>query len=326
MEAAAVHIPVLQAEALKYLEPREGGVYVDCTIGLGGHARAVLERIGQSGLLIGIDRDPAALEVAWKELAAYRERLVLIRDNFVNIRRILERFGIGAVDGFLFDLGVSSLQLDTPERGFSYWSDAPLDMRMDPRQPITAYHLVNGLTEDELERIIREYGEERWSRRIAQFIVRERSRQPIETTGQLVEVIKSAIPAAARRTGGHPARRTFQALRIAVNNELGGLADAIRDAVSLLRAGGRICVISFHSLEDRVVKQTFKELSRGCVCPPDLPECRCGHKPQIKVLTAKPVVPTAAEVEANPRARSARLRAAERLGASLKVLRGGREE
>lgn len=326
MEAAAVHIPVLQAETLKYLEPREGGVYVDCTIGLGGHARAVLERIGPAGLLIGIDRDPAALEIAWRELAAYRERLVLIRDNFQNLRRILERFSIGAVDGFLFDLGVSSLQLDTPERGFSYWNDAPLDMRMDPRQPITAYHLVNGLTEDELERIIREFGEERWSRRIAQFIVRERARQPIETTGQLVDVIKSAIPAAARRSGGHPARRTFQALRIAVNNELSGLADAIKDAVSLLRAGGRICVISFHSLEDRVVKQTFKELSRGCVCPPDMPACRCGHKPQIKVLTTKPVVPTANEVEANPRARSARLRAAERLGASLKVLRGGREE
>ncbi len=326
MEVAAVHVPVLQAETIQYLDPREGGVYVDCTIGLGGHSRAILERVGSGGLVIGIDRDPAALEIAWKELGAYRERLVLFRDNFNNIRRILERFGIGAVDGFLFDLGVSSLQLDTPERGFSYWNSSPLDMRMDPNQSTSAYHLVNGLTEDELEKIIREYGEERWARRIAQFIVRERVTNRIETTGQLVEVIKSAIPAAARRTGGHPARRTFQALRIAVNNELGSLSDAIKDAVALTRAGGRICVISFHSLEDRVVKNTFKELAQGCTCPPDIPVCCCSNKPLVRILTAKPVTPTDGELAVNPRARSAKLRVVERLGANLKVLRGGKEE
>lgn len=326
MEAAPLHIPVLQREVLEYLNPRPGGVYVDCTVGAGGHARAVLERIGPAGLLVGIDRDPAALQVAWDRLAAYRGQLVLIQENFAQIHDVLQRLGIPAADGFVFDLGVSSLQLDTDERGFSYWRDAPLDMRMDPRGTTTAYHLVNGLTESELARVISEYSEERWARRIAQFIVRERELRRIETTGQLVEVIKAAIPAAARRQGGHPARRTFQALRIAVNDELGALNRALEEAVGRTRPGGRICVISFHSLEDRAVKHAFRSLARGCTCPLEAPACRCGARPLVKVITSRPITPADGEVAINPRARSARLRVAERLGAELRVIRGGRVE
>lgn len=326
MEAAPRHVPVLQREMLEYLNPRPGGVYVDCTVGAGGHARAVLERIGPAGLLVGIDRDPVALHSAWERLAMYREQLVLIRENFAHVRDVLERLGIPAADGFLFDLGVSSMQLDTDERGFSYWRDAPLDMRMDPRGTTSAYHLVNGLTEPELARLIQEYGEERWARRIAQFIVREREQRRIETTGQLVEVIKAAIPAAARRQGGHPARRTFQALRIAVNDEMGALDRALGEAVDLIRPGGRICVISFHSLEDRAVKNAFRRTERGCTCPPGAPACRCGARALVKVITSRPITPAAGEVAANPRARSARLRVAERLGAELRVIRGGRFE
>lgn len=326
MQAAPMHVPVLLGETIHYLSPRPGGIYVDCTVGTGGHARAILERVGPSGLVIGIDRDPVALDKAWDNLAAYREQLVLIHDNFANLARVLARLGVPAADGFIFDLGVSSLQLDTGERGFSYWQDAPLDMRMNTDQATTAYHLVNGLTEGELARIIQEYGEERWARRIAQFIVSEREKARIERTGQLVEIIKAAIPAAARRGGGHPARRTFQALRIAVNDELGSIEKGLVDAVSLLRAGGRVCAITFHSLEDRIVKSTFRNLARGCVCPPDLPECGCHEKAKVQILTPKAVTPRPGELSANPRSRSAKLRVAEKLGADLKVLKGGKGE
>ncbi len=326
MQVAPVHIPVLLAETIRYLNPRPGGVYIDCTVGAGGHARALLERIGPDGMLVGLDRDSAALEAARETLAPFGKQARLVRSNFTGLRQALDALGIQAVDGVLFDLGVSSMQMDSEERGFSYWKDAPLDMRMDRTQTTTAYHLVNGLNEDELARVIGEYGEERWARRIAQFIVRERERRRIETTGQLVEIIKAAIPAAARREGPHPARRTFQALRIAVNDELGALERALGDAVEILRPGGRLCVISFHSLEDRIVKQTFRSLAKGCVCPPELPVCRCGRQPVVRVLTPKPVLPGAAEVATNPRARSARLRAVERLAGHLRVLRGGRDE
>lgn len=326
MEAARLHVPVMLREVIQYLGPRPGGVYVDATVGAGGHARAVLEQIGPAGLLIGLDRDPDALQAAWEQLAAYREQLVLIQENFVRAGLVLDRLGIPAVDGFLFDLGVSSPQLDRAERGFSYWQDAPLDMRMDPRQPTSAYHLVNGLTEDELARILFAYGQERWARRIASVIVRERQRRPIETTGHLADLVKAAIPAAARRRGPHPARRTFQALRIAVNDELGAVQKAVEVAVSRTRAGGRICFLSYHSLEDRVVKEGFRRLAGACSCPPGLPVCRCGAKAVVRVLTPRPVLPGEGEVAANPRARSARLRAAERLGAGLRVIAGGRSE
>lgn len=326
MQAVPSHVPVLLNETIDLLAPHPGGVYVDCTVGAGGHARAILERVGPNGMVVGIDRDPQAIEAARRNLAVYGDQLILVRDNFANLRHILSRLAIEAADGFVFDLGVSSIQLEDEQRGFSYWKDGPLDMRMDPSQTTTAYHLVNGLTEDELARVIAEYGEERWARRIAQFIVRHRERERIETTGQLVEIIKAAVPAAARREGGHPARRTFQALRIAVNDELGSLERSLEDAVDLTKPGGRVCAISFHSLEDRIVKNVFRRLARGCECPPDAPTCRCGKAPVVRVLTPKPVTPGAGEVAANPRARSARLRAAERLGTGLRVLRGGRGE
>ncbi len=326
MEAAPLHVPVMLREVIAYLRPKPGGIYVDATVGAGGHARAILEQIGPAGLLIGLDRDPEALQAAWEALAPYREQLLLIRENFVRAGQVLDRLGIPAVDGFLFDLGVSSPQLDRPERGFSYWHDAPLDMRMDPRQPVSAYHLVNGLSEEELAHVLFAYGQERWAQRIARCIVRERERRPIETTGQLAAIVKAAIPAAARRSGPHPARRTFQALRIAVNDELGAVQKAVEMAVARTRAGGRICFLSFHSLEDRAVKEGFRRLAGTCTCPPGLPACACGVKAAIRVLTPRPVLPGKGEVAANPRARSARLRAAERLGVELRVITGGRSE
>ncbi len=326
METAPVHVPVLLRETLALLDPQPGGVYVDCTVGLGGHAAAILEHMEGRGLLLGIDRDALALAEAGAALAPFRPQVILVRSDFGRLREILERLALTAVDGILFDLGVSSLQLEAPGRGFSYWRDEPLDMRMDLTQPVSARHLVNGLTEAELAGLIREYGEERWAARIARFIVEARRRQPIETTGQLVEIVKEAVPAPARRTGGHPARRTFQALRIAVNRELELLEAALAQAVEALRPGGRVAVISFHSLEDRLVKQTFRRLAAACVCPPEAPTCTCRATPLVRVLTPQPVVPQPEEVGVNPRARSARLRAAERLRPDLRVLRGGRGE
>ncbi len=312
------HTPVLLDEVLEYLQPRPGGVFVDATVGGGGHARAILEALAPGGHLVALDRDPEALDAARGILLPLATglgvRLDFVHSNYAALDARLDELGLGLVDGVLFDLGVSSHQLDTPERGFSYRADAPLDMRMDPTQGTTAYHLVNGLSEDELTDLIRRFGEERWARRIANFIVCHRQeRGLIETTGELVEIIKAAVPRTARRDGPHPARRTFQALRIGVNNELGSLEAALRAACFRLRAGGRVVVLSFHSLEDRTAKTVFRELARGCTCPPEWPVCRCGKQPEIHPLVGRPLQATAGELEANPRSRSAKLRAAERV-------------
>ncbi|HEY8416932.1 MAG TPA: 16S rRNA (cytosine(1402)-N(4))-methyltransferase RsmH [Limnochordales bacterium] len=314
------HVPVMVQEVVELLQLAPGHLVVDCTVGGGGHARALLARILPGGRLIGIDQDPRTLETARNNLASFGDAVTLVHGNFRDLAAILARLGVSRVNGVLFDLGVSSFQLDEAERGFTYRADAPLDMRMDPQQPLTAAELVNTRPAQELARIIREYGEERWASRIAAAIVQARARRPFTSTLQLAEVVKEAIPAAARRRGPHPARRTFQALRIAVNDELGALRTGLLAAVDALGPGGRVAVISFHSLEDRIVKQTFTELASGCRCPPELPACRCGRQAVVRLLTRKPLVPSAEEVAANPRARSARLRAAERL-----VL-GAREE
>ena len=280
-------------------------------MGGAGHSGAILE-IAPETVLIGIDQDDAALDAA-RDALRLGQQVALYKGNFSDLDRILTEAGIVGADGFLFDLGVSSPQLDRAERGFSFHADAPLDMRMDPvTGGMTAADVVNTYDEADLTRILREYGEERWASRIAAFITAARGRRPITTTGQLVSLVKDAVPAAARRSGGHPARRTFQALRIEVNDELGVLERGLRAAVRWLNPEGRIAVISYHSLEDRIVKRVFAELSAGCTCPPDLPVCVCGAKPVLRVLTRRPVVPTAGEIEGNPRARSARMRVAER--------------
>lgn len=306
------HVSVLGEEAVEWLRPRPGGLYVDGTVGGGGHSFRLLSRIGPGGRLIAIDKDGAALERARARLEAFGEAVTFVRDDFRRLADVLARLGVEAVDGVLLDIGVSSFQLDDARRGFAYSHDAPLDMRMDGRDGPTAADLINTMPRDELVRILRTYGEERHAARIARAIVEEREREPLLTTTRLAEVVKGAIPAAARRTGPHPARRTFQALRIAVNDELGALEEGLRAAVAALKPGGRVAVISFHSLEDRIVKQMFAELADPCRCPPDLPVCRCGRRPVIQILTRRPVVPGEDEVAANPRARSAKLRVAER--------------
>lgn len=308
------HVPVMVEEVMAFLRPEPGRTYLDCTVGLGGHAARILELSSPSGRLVGLDRDAEALEACRERLRAFEGRVELCHETFARLGEVLDGLGVGAVHGVLFDLGVSSLQLDTRQRGFSYALDAPLDMRMDTRCTVTAADLVNRLPQRELATIIKRFGEERWADRIARFIVRRRARAPILTTGQLAQVVRDAVPAGARRTGGHPARRTFQALRIAVNEELEGLERALRAAVDRLAPGGRVCVIAFHSLEDRVVKRTMAGLAAGCVCPPGTPVCQCGALPKVRVLTGKPLTPAPEEVARNPRARSAKLRAAERLG------------
>ncbi len=313
-----VHVPVMLAEVLRFVAPAPGQVAVDATLGGGGHAAAVIESLGPRGRLIGLDQDPAALAAAEARLrplaAAADVGLDIVHGNFAGIEAVLDGLDVPQVHAVYFDLGVSSHQLDAGERGFSYREDAPLDMRMDPGQRTTAYHLVNGLSEPELADLIFQFGEERWARRIAVFIVRRRQeRGLIGTTGELVEVIKAAVPVGARRDGPHPARRTFQALRIAVNNELGALEGALRAAARRLVPGGRLVVISFHSLEDRIAKQVIRELAAGCTCPPEWPVCRCGAQPLLRALTPRPVPASAEEAAANPRARSAKLRAAMRL-------------
>jgi len=306
------HVSVLLEETIAGLKVKPDGIYVDCTLGGGGHSQAILERLGSKGVLIGIDQDLEAIQTARQRLINYPARFEAVHANYKELTKIVNEIGYLAVDGVLFDLGVSSYQLDNAERGFSYKQDAPLDMRMDQTNPLTAEDLVNNLSEDELADIIWRYGEERWAKRIAKFIVERRTIKPIKTTGQLVDIIKAAIPAGARREGPHPAKRTFQALRIEVNKELEVLEKALEDAAKLLNKGGRIAVITFHSLEDRVVKEKFKELAKGCECPPSFPVCVCGKKPTLRVITKKPVVPSAEEIEANPRARSSKLRIGEK--------------
>ena len=305
------HKPVLLEKTLTLLDPKPGEVFVDGTVGGGGHSRAILERIGATGKLIAIDQDRNALAAAEQTLAPWRENIVFVHNNFANLKDILGTHNFDKVDGILLDIGVSSHQLDEEERGFSFHSEAPLDMRMDQDSSVTAASLVNELDATELTRILRDYGEELWARRIAEFIVTKRkSHGPIETTEQLVDVIKAAIPARARRRGPHPARRTFQALRIAVNDELGVLERAVHEGIDCLNVGGRIAVITFHSLEDRIVKKIFQHAASGCQCPPGLPQCACGKEALVKVLTGKPQQANEDELESNPRARSAKLRVA----------------
>lgn len=303
------HTTVLKKETVDGLLVREGGIYVDMTLGGGGHSEEILRR---GGRVIGIDQDSVALRAAGERLEAFGDRFTPVKRNFREIRAILSEQGLGAVDGVLMDLGVSSPQLDDAERGFSYMQDAPLDMRMDRENAFSAREIVNDFPEGELESIIREYGEERWAKRIAQFIAEARKKQPIETTGQLVQIIKAAVPKGARRDGPHPAKRTFQAIRIAVNRELEVLETALGDAISSLRPGGRISVITFHSLEDRIVKNTFQTAAVGCTCPKEYPVCVCGKQPTVRIETRKPILPSEEELEENPRARSAKLRIAEK--------------
>ncbi|HBT49238.1 MAG: Ribosomal RNA small subunit methyltransferase H [Caldanaerobacter subterraneus] len=305
-----VHKSVLLKETIEHLNINPEGIYVDGTLGGGGHSEEILKRL-TTGKLIAIDRDEEAILAAKERLKDYKN-VIYIKDNFKNIKEILRNLGIEKVDGILLDLGVSSYQLEEVERGFSYMKGAPLDMRMDKTSPFSAYDVVNRYSEKELERVIREYGEEKWASRIAKFIVEERKKGDIKTTSQLVEIIKKAIPASARRTGPHPAKRTFQAIRIEVNEELKDLDKALEDMVEVLRGKGRIAVITFHSLEDRIVKNTFKKLENPCTCPPGLP-CTCGKQPVIKIITKKPILPSKEEVEENPRSRSAKLRVAEKL-------------
>jgi len=307
------HVSVLLEESVSALVTNPAGIYVDCTLGGSGHATKVVSRLNSLGRFIGIDQDPAAIMTGKTRLANANCQVDIVQDNFQNIGRVLDNLNINKVDGILFDLGVSSHQLDIAERGFSYMQDAPLDMRMDPTANFSAYDVVNDYSEEQLVQIIIEYGEDRWAKRIAKFIVEARMNEPISTTGQLVSVIKKAIPAAARRDGPHPAKRTFQAIRIEVNNELGILKEAFMASIERLTVGGRLCIITFHSLEDRIAKQTLQYMAKGCICPVSMPICMCNNKPQVKVL-GKPRVPSAIELEENPRARSAKLRVAEKVG------------
>ena len=308
------HTPIMVEQVLSLLEPQRGGVFVDGTLGGGGHAQAVLSLLPTGAKLYGIDRDAAAIAAATERLKPFGMRFIPIRGNFRRMAELLREQGETGADGILLDLGVSSHQLDTPERGFSYHDDAPLDMRMDASAPFSAYDVVNGYSADDLCRIIRDYGEERYASRVARAIVRVRETQgPIAGTVRLAEIVKSAIPAANRREGPHPARRTFQALRIEVNGELEGLEAAIESAHNLLRSGGRMAVITFHSLEDRIVKQAFKRFENPCTCDPRAPICTCGRRPTVRILTKKPIEAGEAELNQNPRARSAKLRAIEKL-------------
>lgn len=307
------HTTVLYDEVLRLLAPRPGGVYVDGTLGGGGHALGILQASSPDGMLLGFDRDEDALAAASRRLSPFEGRVRMFHANFTRLTETLIQEGIAAVDGMVLDLGVSSHQLDTGERGFSFQQDAPLDMRMDATSGRTAADLVNSLPEQELERIIREFGEERWARRIASVIAAERRTAPILTTLQLAGIVSRSIPRAKWEARLHPATRTFQAIRIAVNEELESLEKGLRAGVEVLARGGRLAVISFHSLEDRIVKNTFNELAKGCVCLKDAPRCVCGRLPVVKKLTAKPVAAGPEEITNNPRSRSAKLRAVEKL-------------
>ena len=306
------HRSVLLDECIEALNIKEDGIYIDGTAGGGGHSFEIAKRL-TTGLLIAVDQDADAIEAAGKRLAPYGDRVKIVRDNFCNLASVCASLGIDKIDGLLLDLGVSSYQLDTAERGFSYMADAPLDMRMDKRAALDAYRVVNEYSEAELKRIIWEYGEERFSGRIAARIVKERANKPITTTGELVQLIKSAMPAGVREGGSHPAKRTFQAIRIEVNKELNVIAPAIDSAVNLLDEGGRIAIITFHSLEDRIVKETFAEAASGCTCPRDFPVCVCGKKPRLRLVNRKPILPSAEELAENHRSHSAKLRVAEKV-------------
>lgn len=301
------HVSVLRQETIDNLVTNPDGIYVDCTLGGGGHTYALAQRLHPDAEIIGLDQDKDAIAAAGARLADIPCRHVLVQRNFSDLSDVLDTLGIEAVDGIMFDLGVSSYQLDTPERGFSYMQDGPLDMRMDNSRGKSAYDVVNTYGQEDLYHVIKEYGEERWAKRIAAFIVEARKEKPIERTSELVSIIKKAIPAGARKDGPHPAKRTFQAIRIEVNDELGILHDALKHAVQRLKPGGHICVITFHSLEDRITKKAFKLMVTDCICPPDMPVCVCHHKAILKAKR-QPIMPSAEELEKNPRARSAKLR------------------
>lgn len=306
------HTSVLFDECIQGLRIKPNGIYVDGTLGGGGHSSGICERLSENGILIGIDRDRDALEAAEKRLAQYKCKKYFVQSNYSDIKNVLEQLDIEEVDGALLDLGVSSFQLDNPERGFSYMNDAPLDMRMSQDDDFTAYDVVNRYDVKELREIITKYGEERWAARIAEFIVKARKEKPLQTTAELVDIIKAAIPAAARRDGPHPAKRTFQAIRIEVNDELGQLERAVDEFCDVLAPGGSLCIITFHSLEDRIVKDTFNRRINPCTCPKEFPVCVCGKVGDIEKKSNKPIIPTKEEIERNPRARSAKLRIAKK--------------
>ena len=307
------HVSVLLNETINGLNIRPDGIYVDGTLGGGGHSLEIAKRLSGGGHLYGIDRDTDAIEAPGERLKEYSDRFTAIHGNFYNAAEMLKNIGVEKIDGFILDLGVSSHQLDEADRGFSYMQDAPLDMRMDRSAPYSAWNVVNEKSEKELNDIIFKYGEEKWAKRIAQFIVAEREKKPIDTTYELVEVIKKAVPKGARREGPHPAKRTFQAIRIEVNGELAILDKTVDDMNGLLQEGGRMCIITFHSLEDRIIKNAMRRHENPCTCPPEFPVCVCGKVPDGKVITRKPILPSDEELEANPRARSAKLRIMEKI-------------
>ncbi|MGN0658501.1 MAG: 16S rRNA (cytosine(1402)-N(4))-methyltransferase RsmH [Emergencia sp.] len=307
------HTSVLLQECIDNLNIKPDGIYVDGTLGGGGHAMHICGSLSEEGVFIGIDRDRDALDAASARLSEYPCRKHFVQSNYSDIKTVLSELGIDSIDGALLDLGVSSFQLDNAERGFSYMQDAPLDMRMSRDDTFSACDVVNGYSREELTRIISRYGEEKWASRIASFITGARKEKPIETTGQLVDIIKAAIPARARREGPHPAKRTFQAIRIEVNDELGQLERAMDEFCDVLSVGGRLCVISFHSLEDRIVKETMARRADPCTCPKEFPVCICGKKADVKKISRKPILPTEEELEANPRSRSAKLRVCEKI-------------
>lgn len=307
------HYSVLLNETIENLNIKPDGIYVDGTLGGGGHAYQVASRLSEKGRLIGIDQDADAIAAAGERLKEFGDKITIIRSNYANMKEELHRIGVEKVDGIVLDLGVSSFQLDTPERGFTYRDEnAPLDMRMDDRQSLTAKDIVNGYSEMDLYRIIRDYGEDKFAKNIAKHIVQERAKKPIETTGELTEIIRASIPMKVQMTGGHPAKRTFQAIRIELNKELEVLQDNLDDMIDLLNPGGRICIITFHSLEDRIVKSNFKRNENPCTCPSDFPVCVCGKVSKGKVITRKPILPSEKELEENSRSKSAKLRVFER--------------
>ena len=306
------HKSVLLEESIDALQIKPDGIYVDGTLGGGGHSYEICTHLSDKGRLIGIDQDEAAIEAATGRLERFKDRVTIVRSNYCNMKRELGRLGITSVDGVILDLGVSSYQLDEASRGFTYREDAPLDMRMDQRQTLSAKEVVNEYSEMELYHIIRDYGEEKFAKNIAKHIVSARNQKALETTGELIHVIKAAIPAKVRAVGGHPAKRTFQAIRIEVNRELDVLENSLGDMIDLLNDDGRICIITFHSLEDRIVKTIFRKNENPCTCPPDFPVCVCGKKSKGKVITRKPILPSETEMETNPRSKSAKLRIFER--------------